>query len=80
MANDEHLARLKQGLVNVLASNGGWDHGSCLDDPSIPVLSDPSFLARQAVWIRPLVAPKHGHPSRQWRASLCHYSLEFNAV
>jgi hypothetical protein len=80
MANEAYLARLKQGLVNVLAGNGGWAHGSCLDDPRIPVLSCPGFLSGQAVWIRPLVSTKQGHPSRQSRDSPCHYSLEFNTL
>jgi hypothetical protein len=80
MANEKHPARLKQGLGNVLASNSGWDHGSCLDDSRIPVLWGPGFLSRQAEWIRPLVSTKQGHPSRQSRASPCHYSLELNAL
>jgi hypothetical protein len=80
MANEEHLARLKQGLRNVLASNGGWDRGSCLGDSRIPILSGPGFLSRQAVWVRPLVSTKQGPPSRQWRASPCHDSLEFSAL
>jgi hypothetical protein len=80
MANEEHLERLKEGLVNVLASHGGWDHRACLDDPRIPGLSCPGFLSRQAVWIRPGVSTKQGPPSRQSRDSPCHYSLEFNAL
>jgi hypothetical protein len=46
MANEEHLERLKEGLVSVLASHGGWDHGACLDDPRIPGLSCPGFLSK----------------------------------
>jgi hypothetical protein len=53
MANEEYLARLKQGLGNVLASNGGWDRGSCLGDSRIPILSGPGFLSRQAVQTGP---------------------------